>query len=83
MPEQAVCEDWVGTAHAAKRLGYSQVTIWRLCQSGDLPSLRAGKDFRLPGHLVEAARSAVMAGGSVVLSEFARQWSADAAGAVA
>ena len=76
MPDQAACEDWVGTAYAGKRLGYSQVTIWRLIQSGDLPSMRAGKDFRLPGQLVEDAYNAVMAGGSIDLAAFAREWSA-------
>ncbi len=79
MPEQATCEDWVGTAHAAKRLGYSRVTIWRLIRSGDLTSMRAGKDYRLPGQLVEDACNAVMAGRSIDLAEFAREWSAQRA----
>lgn len=86
MPDQAAAEDWVGTAYAAKRLGYSQVTIWRMIRAGDLPSNRAGKDFRLPGQLVEDYYRAVMAGGRLVLADFAREWSArhaQATGAVA
>lgn len=76
MPEQATSEDWVSTSQAGDRLGYAQVTIWRMCKAGELPSMRAGKEFRLPRRLVEDAISAVMAGGSIDLREFAQQWTA-------
>ena len=76
MTPELAAEDWVGTGYAAKRLGYSQVTMWRLARNGTVPSIRAGKEFRLPGRLVEDVRAAVMSGQSIVLAEFAREWSA-------
>lgn len=67
----------MGTAYAAERLGFSQVTIWRAL--GDLPHLRVGAAIRIPRQLVEDAREAVMAGRSIVLSDFAREWASSRA----
>lgn len=86
MPEQAVGEDWMSTTQAGGKLGYSATSIWRLCRDGDLPNMRAGKEFRVPAQLVKDACDAVRAGGSIDLVEFAREWAARnalAAGAVA
>jgi hypothetical protein len=78
MPDRAVAGEWVDIAYAAARLGFSDVTIWRLVDEGVIPSLRANdavrSTYRLPGQLVEDARRAVMAGGKVVLREFAQDW---------
>lgn len=78
MPEQAVAEEeaWVDVAYAAARLGFSAVTIWRCIRAGAIPMIRAGQAIKIPREFVEDARAVVMAGGQVVLSEFAQQWSA-------
>ena len=79
MPSLAAADDeWVDIAFAADRLGMKPPTIWRLVNDGIIPSIRAedaeGSTYRLPGQLIEDARRAVMAGGKVVLRDFAREW---------
>jgi excisionase family DNA binding protein len=81
MPSPAAAEgEWVDIAFAAARLGMSPPTIWRLVNDGVIPSIRAedavGSTYRVPGQLFEDARRAVMAGGKIVLREFAREWAA-------
>lgn len=77
MPEPvtaAADDDWVDTAYAGTRLGFSTVTIWRMAKAGHIPSMRAGSARRIPRRFVEDARAAVMSGGQVELRDFARQW---------
>lgn len=81
MPSPAAADgEWVDIAFAADRLGMKPPTIWRLVNDGIIPSIRAedaeGSTYRLPGQLIEDARRAVMAGGKIVLREFAQEWTA-------
>jgi hypothetical protein len=79
MPERSTSvadDDWVDTAYAGARLGFSTVTIWRMAKAGLIPSMRAGSARRIPRLFVEDARAAVMSGGQVELRDFARQWAA-------
>jgi hypothetical protein len=72
--------EWVDLGYASARLGFSQVTILRLVQDGDMPAIQVAgtvrNAHRLPRRLVEEAYAAVMAGGQVELRAFARAWSA-------
>jgi hypothetical protein len=79
MPNPAAADgEWVDIAFAASRVGMKPPTIWRLVDDGTIPSIRAedavGSTYRVPGQLFEDARRAVMAGGKIVLREFAREW---------
>lgn len=84
----AESDDWVDVGYAASQLGFSDVTILRLIQDGDMPAMQVAGPKRLahklPRALVEEARRAVFAGAQVELREFGRQWAArNAAAAVA
>lgn len=81
MPSPAAADsEWVDIAFAAARLGMKIPTVWRLVNDGTIPSIRAeaavGSTYRVPGQLIEDARRAVLAGGKIVLRDFAREWAA-------
>jgi hypothetical protein len=83
----AIEDEWMDLTVAANRLGYDSATLLRLIADGDLPVMQVrGKQrtaHRVPRDLVEQARRVVFAGGQVELREFARQWAALNAKAVA
>ena len=39
---------YLSVAEVAERLRVSHMTIYRLCQSGELVSVRVGRSFRIP-----------------------------------
>lgn len=73
-------EEWVDIAYASKRTGFSSVMILRLIEDGDIPAMQIRRarrtTHRLPRRLVDEAHATVMAGSTVELGAFARQWAA-------
>lgn len=53
---------WMSTGRAAKRLGYSRKTLWRMCSAGEIPGARRlpGGDWRIPLEWVRAQIPAVV-----------------------
>lgn len=46
-------ETWLSTAEAARHLGITNRTLYRLIDGGDLPAYRFGRVIRLRRHEVE------------------------------
>ena len=46
--------DWLGTKDAARRLGITTRTLYRLIDEGQLPAYKFGRVIRLKAHEVDA-----------------------------
>lgn len=40
--------DYLSVAQIAARLSTSKMTVYRMCQRGELPSIRVGRSYRVP-----------------------------------
>lgn len=40
--------DYLSVAQIAARLATSKMTVYRMCQRGELPSIRVGRSYRVP-----------------------------------
>lgn len=40
--------DYLSIAQIAARLATSKMTVYRMCQRGELPSIRVGRSYRVP-----------------------------------
>lgn len=60
---------------AAGLIGFPRQKVWELVVAGVLPSIRAGRTFRVPRALFEEARRRGCTE-SLVLEDFAAEWAA-------
>ena len=48
MNQQTIVSAYISVKDVAARLGVSKMTIYRMVHSGEIPSIRVGRSFRIP-----------------------------------
>jgi excisionase family DNA binding protein len=73
----------ITVSQAAQMLGFSDMTIRRRIEARQFPAVKIGSKAMVPRTFVEELLDAAAAGQTVVLEEFAAEWSATTSGGAA